>query len=167
MSTFIELKLNYQDIYKIKNIIENKNNEIEDVLTLVSNDNEIKIAEFDKKLITEKESLYYEFRKKMDNISDFIESNIKKYRLELIRNIAKFEKDIKTLMLELNDKILIEYSEEYMQAIFYIEDKSVKIKKLIEKKDNFRLQEKNIELDVECDMSRLDDLEYEYQLKSK
>ena len=125
------------------------------------------MAEFDKKLITEKENLFVDFNKRLDGIIYFIENNIKKYRHELTSNILKFGKEIKTLMLELNDKIINEYSEENMQAIFYIEDKSVKIKKLIEKKDNFRLQEKNIELETPCDMSKLSDLEYEYQLKSK
>ncbi len=161
------MKLDCQEIVEKRDDIEIENQEILDLISIVQNDKNIKIAEFDKKLITEKENLFVEFNKKLDNIIYFIESNIKKYRHELVGNISKFGKEIKTLMLELNDKILNEYSEQNMQAIFYIQDKSVKIKKLIEKKDNYRKQEKNIELDVECDMSRLNDLEYEYELKSK
>ena len=156
-----------EDIVKKRDDIEIENQEILDLISIVSNDKFIKIADFDKKVITEKENLFVEFNKRLDGIIYFIENNIKKYRLELIGNISKFGKEIKTLMLELNDKIINEYSEENMQAIFYMEDKSVKIKKLVEKKDNFRLQERNIELETPSDMSILNDLEYEYQLKSR
>ena len=166
VETFINLKLAVEEINKNKETIEAKSHEINDILQIIR-EKDIKIPEFDTKLITEKEALYVDFEKRLDNMLYYIENNLAKYRKELKDNIHRFDKEIKIMSDELNNDILNVYNEENYSAIFYIEDKSVPIKKLIDKKEFFKQQEILIEIDDKSSFKNLEDLVYEYELKSK
>ncbi len=149
-----------------KEEIEQKNSDIIEILDTIKAFT-IKIPEYDLKLVREKEMLYMEFEKKLDNINYFIESNISKYKMELKDNISKFEKEVKGMMSDLDVDILNNYSEESYNALFFIEDKSVPIRKLVDKSKYFQKQELDIEMDDKSKFYNLSDLNYEYELKSK
>jgi energy-coupling factor transporter ATP-binding protein EcfA2 len=167
VETFISLKISVKEISEKKEDIDQKNSDIIDILHIIRDDKEIKIAEFDAKYIREKEALYVEFEKKLSDMGYFIENNIAKYKKELRDNITRFDKEIKNMMEELNVDTLNVYNEDNYSAIFYIENKSVAIKKLIDKKEFFRKQEESIEVEDKSDFENLNNLVYEYELKSK
>lgn len=167
VESFISLKLSVEEISKIKETIESKNSEIIDILAIIKEDKEINIPDYDLKLIREKETSYVEFEKKLDSMLYFIETNLSKYKIELKDNIRRFDKEIKHLMDELNVDKLNVYNEDNYAAIFYIEDMSVPIRKSVDKKDFFRLQETQIEVEDKSNFENLDNLLYEYDLKSK
>lgn len=167
VETFISLKQSVKEINEDKNRIEMKNTEISDIINIIKDDAEIKIPEYDNKMIREKETLYVEFLKKHDNMFYYVENNLSKYRNELKISINRFDKEIKNMMDELNVDILNVYNEDNYSAIFYIEDKSVPIRKLIDKKEVFISQENAIEIDENSDFESLDNLVYDYELKSK
>lgn len=165
--TFINLKQSVREITENKEKIDYKNNEIIDIINIIKDDPEIKIPEYDYKMIREKESLYVDFEKKLDNMVYYVENNLSKYRSELKGNIIRFDKEIKNMMDELNVDILNIYNEDNYSAIFYIEDKSVPIRKLIDKKEIFITQENLIEMEENSDFDNLENLVYDYELKSK
>jgi len=165
--TFINLKQSVKEITENKEKIDYKNNEIIDIINIIKDDPEIKIPEYDYKMIREKESLFVEFEKKLDNMIYYVENNLSKYRNELKMNIIRFDKDIRNMMDELNVDILNIYNEDNYSAIFYIEDKSVSIRKLIDKKEIFITQENLIEMDENSNFENLENLVYDYDLKSK
>jgi hypothetical protein len=167
VETFINLKESVKEILENKEKIENRNNEIIDIINITKDDHEIKIPEYDFKMIREKESLYVEFEKKLDNMVYYLENNLSKYRNELKININRFDKDIRNMMDELNVDILNNYNEDNYSAIFYIEDRSGRIRKLIDKKEFFIDQENKIEIEENSDFENLENLVYDYELKSK
>jgi hypothetical protein len=167
VETFINLKESVKEILENKEKIENKNSEIIDIINITKDDPEIKIPEYDFKMIREKESLYVDFEKKLDNMVYYLENNLGKYRNELKININRFDKDIRNMMDELNVDILNNYNEDNYSAIFYIEDRSGRIRKLIDKKEFFIDQENKIEIEDNSDFENLENLVYDYELKSK
>ena len=167
VETFINLKQSVKEITDDKEKIDHRNNEIIDIINITKDDQEIKIPEYDYKMIREKEALYVEFEKKLDNMIYFVENNLSKYRNELNTNIQRFDKEIRFMMDELNIDILNVYNEDNYTAIFYIEDKSVPIRKLIDKKEFFITQEKSIDIEENSNFENLDNLVYDYDLKSK
>ena len=97
----------------------------------------------------------------------FIESNLIKYKKELRDNMHRFEKEVKNMISDLDVDILNNYSEESYNALFFIEDKSIPIKKLKDKSKYFQKQEVDIEIEDKNKFYNLEDLSYEYDLKSK
>lgn len=167
VENFISLKLSVEEIQSSKNEIEQKNSEIVDILAIMKEYKDIKLPEYDMKLISEKETLYVEFEKKLDSMVYFIETNLAKYKQELKDNIKKFDKEVFKLHDKLNDDILNVYNEDSYSAIFYIEDLSVEKKKAIDKKVYFKQQELQIEIEDVNSFESLETLIYEYDLKSK
>ncbi len=165
--TFINLKQSVKEITENKEKIDHKNNEIIDIINIIKDDPEIKIPEYDYKMIREKESLFVEFEKKLDNMVYYVETNLSKYKSDLNTNIRNFAKEIDEMKDQLNVDNLNIYNEDNYSAIFYIEDKSVPIRKLLDKKEIFITQENLIEIEENSNFENLEDLVYEYELKSK
>ncbi len=166
METFITLKKSIVQIQNSKPDLEQKNDDITELLQAL-NSFGIEIQDYDYKLLNEKDNLFVEFAKKLDGSLYFVESNIQKYRHELKQNIKSFNKEIKKAQEELNVEILNKYKEESYSALFFIEDKSISIKKLEERSKYYQRQEYDIESDEHSQFQNLDELTYEYDLKSK
>ena len=88
VESFISLKQSVEYIMANKPDIEQKNSEIQEIIQIIQSFH-IKIPDYDLKLVREKESLYVEFEKKLDNMNYFIESNLVKYKKELRENIQR------------------------------------------------------------------------------
>jgi len=166
VESFISLKQSVDFISNNKNDKEQKNSEIIEILQIVQSFS-IKIPDYDMKLVREKESLYVEFEKKLDNMIYFVESNLSKYKKELHENIHRFEKEAQLMTEDLDVDVLNNYSEESYNALYFIEDKYIPIKKLSDKSKYFQKQELDIEIDGKNNFYKLEDLKYEYDLKSK
>lgn len=167
VETFITLKKDLEEIQDNKQKIEEQVQEIDDILLIVKTYKDIKIPEYESKLIKEKESLYVDFTKKIDAASYFIEMNIVRYRKELKDNIDRFDKKIHNLKNKINTDIINKYSKEQFSAIIELENQSVKIKKKKEKQKKFQELERDIKMEVFSTFENLDNLVYEYEVKSK
>ncbi len=167
VETFITLKKDLEEIQDNKQKIEEQVQEIDDILLIVKTYKDIKIPEYESKLIKEKESLYVDFTKKIDAASYFIEMNIVRYRKELKDNIDKFDKKIHNLKNKINTDIINQYSKEQFSAIIELENQSVKIKKKKERQKKFQSLERDIKMEVFSTFENLDNLVYEFEVKSK
>jgi len=166
VDNFIQLKKNFESIIEAKNEKEQKNSDIIEITQIIRNFG-IKLQEFDSKLIREKEVLYVELDKKMDSTNYFLESNINKYRQDLRGNISGFDKEIRLMTDELRNEVINVYSKECYSALFFIEDRSIPIKKLVDRSKIYQKMEIDIESDDKSKFKNLDDLTYEYDLKSR
>jgi len=168
VETFITLKKDVEEIMNLKKSIEASVQEIDDILLIIkSNEKEIKIPDYDIKLVKEKDSLFVDFQKKTDSVSYFIEMNLNKFRTELRNNIIKFDNEIVSMKGELNGDAINKYSKDTYQSIFELENKSVQIKKKVEKMNFLKQLERDIQMDDESSFENLENLVYEYELKSK
>ena len=168
METFITLKKDVEEILDLRKSIEANVQEIDDILSIIkANEKEIKIPEYDIKLVKEKDSLYVDFQKKTDAVSYFIEMNIIRFRKELRDNIRKFDNEIISMKGELNSDSINKYSRDQYTAIFELENKSVQIKKKVEKMNFLKALERDIQMDDISSFENLENLVYEYDLKSK
>jgi len=167
VETFITLKKDLEEIQDNKQKIEEQVQEIDDILLIVKTYKDIKIPEYESKLIKEKESLYVDFTKKIDAASYFIEMNIVRYRKELKDNIDRFDKKIHNLKNKINTDIINQYSKEQFSAIIELENQSVKIKKKKERQKKFQDLERDIKMEVFSTFENLDNLVYEFEVKSK
>ena len=75
VETFITLKNNLDKILENKSNTEEFIQEIDEILTIINSNKEIKIPEYDSKLIIEKKYLCVDYQKKIDAASYFIEMN--------------------------------------------------------------------------------------------
>jgi hypothetical protein len=168
VETFITLKKDVEEIMNLKKSIEASVQEIDDILLIIkANEKEIKIPDYDIKLVKEKDSLYVDFQKKTDSVSYFIEMNLNKFRTELRNNIIKFDNEIVSMKGELNGDSINKYSKDTYQSIFELENKSVQIKKKVEKMNFLKQLERDIQMDDVSSFENLENLVYEYELKSK
>jgi len=90
-----------------------------------------------------------------------------KYKQDLKTNISKFDKDVGIVLKSLNVDVLNKYSDDSYSAVFFIEDKEISVKKLIEKSKYYQKQEIDIESEDKSRFVNLDELVYEFDLKSK
>ena len=168
VETFITLKKDVEEIMSLKKTIEASVQEIDDILLIIkANEKEIKIPDYDIKLVKEKDSLYVDFQKKTDSVSYFIEMNINKFRTELKNNINKFDNEIVSMKGELNSDSINKYSKDTYSSIFELENKSVQIKKKVEKMNFLKQLERDIQMEDVSSFENLENLVYEYELKSK
>ena len=167
VETFIQLKKDLEEIMENRGKTEEHVQEIDDILMIVKTNKDIKIPEYDQKLIKEKEFLYVDFTKKIDAATYFIEMNIQRYRKELKENIEKFDKKIHNIKDRINTDIINKYSKEQFSAIIELENQSVKIKKKIERQRKFKQLEQDIKMEVNSTFENLDNLIYEFDVKSK
>jgi len=166
VETFLTLKKCVERIVKTRQANEDRNTEIVETIQIINN-NYIKIKEYDYAKILDKERFYVDYEKKIDDSIYYVDSNIPKYRQELKDDIRSFGKEIKKVNEDLNNEILNRYSKDSYSALFFIEDKSIPIKKLVDKSVYFQNQEKDIESDERSKFENLEQLNYEYDLKSK
>ena len=167
VETFITLKNNLDKILENKSNTEEFVQEIDEILTIINSNKEIKIPEYDSKLIIEKKYLCVDYQKKIDAASYFIEMNIVNYRKELKEKIENFDKKIHYIKNRINTDNINKYSKEQFNAIMELENQSVRIKKKEEKKSKFIALEKDIKMEVFSNFENLDNLLYEYEVKSK
>ena len=77
VETFITLKKDVEEILDLRKSIEANVQEIDDILSIIkANEKEIKIPEYEIKLVKEKDSLYVDFQKKTDTVPYLNEMNI-------------------------------------------------------------------------------------------
>ena len=93
--------------------------------------------------------------------------NIVNYRKELKEKIENFDKKIHYIKNRINTDNINKYSKEQFNAIMELENQSVRIKKKEEKKSKFIALEKDIKMEVFSNFENLDNLLYEYEVKSK
>ena len=153
-------------ISKERENIEERNSEIVEIMAILNNFG-IKIQDYDYAPIREKEIMYLDFEKMLDNMIYFVYSNLPGYKMDLQDNIRRFDKEVKMVKAEINHEILNTYSKECYSALFLIEDKQVSLKKLIDKSKYFQEQEIDIESEERSKFVILEELTYEYDLKSK
>lgn len=167
VESFIKLKKAVEECLKDRKQTEQESNEILDLSTIVSNDKEIKLQEYDSKLIIELKDLSVKYERKLDAMSYFIDNNIQKFRLDLKTDIQKFDNEIKSMISELNNDTLNKYAEDTFAAIDLLEENSIKISKALHMKDKYKELENDLEIDesLRSNFENLSNLEYDYNLK--
>ena len=167
VSSFIQLKKAVEACNKEKQLHENMSNDILDLQTIIDANKEIKLQEYDNKLSIELKDTSVKYDRKLDSTSYFIDNNIQQFRLDLRNEITKFDEKIKGMMSELNNDILNTYNEDPFNAIDYLEENSLKIKKSLMMKEKYQQQEEDLELDetMKSNFENLDNLVYEQDLK--
>jgi hypothetical protein len=166
VESFIKLKKAVEACNKEKQLHEEMSNDILDLQTIIDASKEIKLQEFDNKLIIELKDISVRYDRKLDATSYFIDNNIQQFRLDLKNEITKFDEQIKNMMSELNNDVLNTYNEDSFNAIDYLEENSLKIKKCLMMKEKYQQQEEDLEIDpaMKSDFENLDNLVYEQQL---
>ena len=167
IESFIKLKKAVEACNKEKQMHEEVSNDIIDLQNIIDTSKEIKIHDFDNKFIIELKDLNVKYDRKLDSTSYFIDNNIQQFRLDLKNEIAKFDGQIKSMMSELNNETLNTYNEDTFNAIDFLEENSLKIKKCLAMKDKYQQEEEDLELDetLKSDFENLDNLVYEQELK--
>ena len=167
IESFIKLKKAVEACNKEKQLHEDVSNDILDLQNIIDTSKEIKIHDFDTKFIIELKDFNVKYDRKLDITSYFIDNNIQQFRLDLKNEIAKFDGEIKSMMSELNNDTLNTYNEDTFNAIDFLEENSLKIKKCLAMKDKYQQQEEDLELDetLKSDFENLDNLVYEQELK--
>ena len=167
VESFIKLKKAVEACNKEKQLHEDMSNDILDLQTIINDNKEIKLQDYDSKLIIELKDISVRYDRKLDSTSYFIDNNIQQFRLDLKNEIQKFDDKIKTMMSELNNDVLNTYNEDSFNAIDYLEENSLKIKKCLMMKGKYQQEEEDLELDntMRSNFENLDNLEYEQQLK--
>ena len=167
IESFIKLKKAVESCNKEKKLHEDMSNDILDLQTIIDANKEIKLQEMDTKIIIELKDISVRYDRKLDSTSYFIDNNIQQFRLDLKNEIKKFDDQIKNMMSELNNDVLNTYNEDSFNAIDYLEENSLKIKKCLMMKEKYQQEEEDLELDVtmKSDFENLDNLVYEQQLK--
>ena len=167
IESFIKLKKAVEACNKEKQLHEDMSNDILDLQTIINDNKEIKLQEYDSKLIIELKDISVKYDRKLDATSYFIDNNIQQFRLDLKNEIQKFDDKIKNMMSELNNDVLNTYNEDSFNAIDYLEENSLKIKKCLMMKEKYQQEEEDLELDstMRSNFENLDNLEYEQQLK--
>ena len=167
VESFIKLKKAVEACNKEKQLHEDMNNDIIDLQNIIDLNKEIKLQELDSKLIIELKDTSVKYDRKLDSTSYFIDNNIQQFRLDLKNEIKKFDDQIKNMMSELNNDVLNTYNEDSFNAIDYLEENSLKIKKCLMMKDKYQQQELDLEIDetMKSNFENLDNLVYEQQLK--
>ena len=167
VESFIKLKKAVEACNKEKKLHEDMSNDILDLQTIIDSNKEIKLQEYDNKLIIELKDISVKYDRKLDSTSYFIDNNIQQFRLDLKNEITKFDDQIKGMMVELNNDVLNTYNEDPFNAIDYLEENSLKIKKSLMMKEKYQQQEEDLELDetMKSNFENLDNLVYEQELK--
>ena len=167
VESFIKLKKAVEECTKDRKQTESENNDIMDLTTIVQNDKEIKLQEFDARLQTELKDTSVKYERKLDTTSFYIDNNIQKFRLDLKTNIQNFDNEIKGMIVELNTDVLNQYADNTFDAISFLEENHMKISKAIKMKEKFRTLEDDLEIDesLRSNFENLDNLEYDYNLK--
>ena len=167
IESFIKLKKAVESCNKEKKLHEDMSNDILDLQTIIDGNKEIKLQEYDTKLIIELKDISVKYDRKLDSTSYFIDNNIQQFRLDLKNEITKFDDKIKSMMSELNNDVLNTYNEDSFNAIDYLEENSLKIKKCLMMKEKYQQEEEDLELDntMKSNFENLDNLVYEQQLK--
>ena len=167
VTSFIQLKKAVEACNKEKQEHENVSNDIIDLQAIIDNNKEIKLQEYDNKLSIELKDTSVKYDRKLDSTSYFIDNNIQQFRVDLRNEITKFDDKIKGMMSELNNDILNTYDEDPFNAIDYLEENSLKIKKSLMMKEKYQQQEEDLELDetMKSNFENLDNLVYEQDLK--
>ena len=167
VESFIKLKKAVEACNKEKKLHEDMSNDILDLQAIIDGNKEIKLQEYDNKLIIELKDISVKYDRKLDSTSYFIDNNIQQFRLDLKTEITKFDDKIKSMMSELNNDVLNTYNEDPFNAIDYLEENSLKIKKSLLMKEKYQQQEEDLELDetMKSNFENLDNLEYEQELK--
>ena len=167
IESFIKLKKAVEACNKEKQLHEEVSNDIIDLQNIIDTSKEIKLHDFDNKFIIELKDLNVKYDRKLDTTSYFIDNNIQQFRLDLKNEIAKFDGQIKSMMSELNNETLNTYNEDTFNAIDFLEENSLKIKKCLAMKDKYQQEEEDLELDetLKSDFENLDNLVYEQELK--
>ena len=167
IESFIKLKKAVEACNKEKQLHEEVTNDIIDLQNIIDTGKEIKINDYDNKFIIELKDLNVKYDRKLDSTSYFIDNNIQQFRLDLKNEIAKFDGQIKSMMSELNNDTLNTYNEDTFNALDFLEENSLKIKKCLVMKDKYQQQEEDLELDetLKSNFENLDNLVYEQELK--
>ena len=167
VESFIKLKKAVEACNKEKKLHEDMSNDILDLQAIIDGNKEIKLQEYDNKLIIELKDISVKYDRKLDSTSYFIDNNIQQFRMDLKTEITKFDDKIKSMMSELNNDVLNTYNEDPFNAIDYLEENSLKIKKSLLMKEKYQQQEEDLELDetMKSNFENLDNLEYEQELK--
>ena len=167
VESFIKLKKAVEACNKEKKLHEDMSNDILDLQTVIDANKEIKLQEYDNKLIIELKDISVKYDRKLDSTSYFIDNNIQQFRIDLKNEITKFDDKIKSMMSELNNDVLNTYNEDPFNAIDYLEENSLKIKKCLMMKEKYQQQEEDLELDstMKSNFENLENLEYEQELK--
>jgi len=167
VSSFIQLKKAVEACNKEKQLHEDMSNDILDLQTIIDANKEIKLQEYDNKLSIELKDTSVKYDRKLDSTSYFIDNNIQQFRVDLKNEITKFDDKIKGMMSELNNDVLNTYNEDPFNAIDYLEENSLKIKKSLMMKEKYQQQEEDLELDetMRSNFENLDNLVYEQDLK--
>ena len=167
VESFIKLKKAVEACNKEKQLHEDTGNEIIDLQTILEAYKDIKIPEYDLKAVTQLKNVNVLYDRKLDSTSYFIDNNITNFRIDLKNIITKFDNYIKTLNTDLNNEILNTYSEDTYNALDYLEENSLKIKKCLDMKEKYQQQEKDLELDdtMKSNFENLENLVYNQDLK--
>ena len=168
VESFIKLKKAVEACNKEKKLHEDMSNDILDLQSIIDANKEIKLQEYDNKLSIELKDISVKYDRKLDSTSYFIDNNIQQFRLDLKNEITKFDDKIKSMMSELNNDVLNTYNEDPFNAIDYLEENSLKIKKSLMMKEKYQQQEEDLELDetMKSNFENLDNLVYEQELKT-
>ena len=167
IESFIKLKKAVEQCNKEKKIHEDTGNEIIDFQTILEGNRDIKIPEYDLKSVTELKNVNVTYDRKLDATSYFIDNNITQFKVDLKNEITKFDNYVKDLNTELNNDILNTYTEDTYNALDYLEENSLKIKKCLNMKEKYQQQENDLELDVtmKSNFENLENLVYHQELK--
>ena len=169
VESFIKLKKAIEECGKEKGQLENESDEIRELINIVNNHKDIKMQDYDLKLISELSGVRSNFERKFDSMTYFIDNNIKKYRGELQKTIKNFDNRIKNLIDEINDEEINNFHDDTTGPLLLLEDKSRQIEKAVENKKIYQQEEIDIEMDERelSNFENLDTLTYEYDLKIK
>ena len=168
VESFIKLKKAVEACNKEKQLHEDMSNDVLDLQTIIDANKEIKLQEYDNKLSIELKDISVKYDRKLDSTSYFIDNNIQQFRIDLKNEITKFDDKIKGMMSDLNNDILNTYNEDPFNAIDYLEENSLKIKKSLMMKEKYQQQEEDLEIDetLKSNFENLDNLVYEQELKT-
>ena len=167
IESFIKLKKAVEVCNKEKQLHEEVSNDIIDLQNIIDTSKEIKLNDYDNKFIIELKDLNVKYDRKLDSTSYYIDNNIQQIRLDLKNEISKFDNQIKSMMSELNNDTLNTYNEDTFNALDFLEENSLKIKKCLAMKEKYQQQEEDLELDetLKSNFENLDNLVYEQELK--
>ena len=167
IESFIKLKKAVEACNKEKQLHEEVNNDIIDLQNIIDTGKEIKINDYDNKFLIELKDLNVKYDRKLDSTSYFIDNNIQQFRLDLKNEIGKFDGQIKSMISELNNDTLNTYNEDTFNALDFLEENSLKIKKCLAMKEKYQQEEEDLELDetLKSNFENLDNLVYEQELK--
>ena len=168
VETFIKLKKSCAKCTSNRNMIEEKNMEITDLLDIAEKKKyRIVLQDYDKRVIVELKNLNMDYERKYDQMTYFLENNYQQYRKELIDKIVKFDNDIKAMYSQLNEDKINKYSDNSDIPLMQLENLESQINSILENKTIFEQQE--IDLDMEenerSSFDNLNNLVYGYKLK--